>query len=150
LVLADAIWYVQDKFAPKAIIDIATLTGAIVVALGHEFAGLFSNSDELAERISRSADGTGEKVWRMPLTAHFDKCIDSDVADMLNTSKPSSRAGSITAAKFIERFVRDVDWAHLDIAGVESTMDDLFICTNGATGFGVHLLYDFLERATLA
>ncbi|MDR1335035.1 MAG: leucyl aminopeptidase [Holosporaceae bacterium] len=150
LVLADAIWYVQDKFAPRAIIDIATLTGAVVVALGHEFAGLFSNSDALAERISKSADITGEKVWRMPLTEHFDKCINSEVADMLNTSKPFTRGGSITAAQFIKRFIRDVDWAHLDIAGVEFTSNDLFICSSGATGFGVHLLYDFLEHVTLA
>ncbi|MDR3155539.1 MAG: leucyl aminopeptidase [Holosporaceae bacterium] len=146
LVLADAIWYVEEKFSPKIIIDIATLTGAIVVALGHEFAGLFTNSDELAKQLIESGDATGEKIWRMPLTEHFDKSINSEVADMLNTSKPSTRGGSITAAQFIKRFIRDVSWAHLDIAGVECTSDEIFVCTNGATGFGVHLLYDFLER----
>ncbi|GHT93257.1 putative cytosol aminopeptidase [Alphaproteobacteria bacterium] len=146
LILADALWYTQNRFSPEIMIDLATLTGAIIVALGHEFAGLFSNDDELAEKIKASADSTGEKVWRMPLTDHFDKGINSDIADMQNIAKPSVRGGSITAAHFLKRFVNDVKWAHIDIAGVEVTSDDdVFICSKGATGFGVHLLYDFIS-----
>ncbi|MCR5225292.1 MAG: leucyl aminopeptidase, partial [Alphaproteobacteria bacterium] len=147
LILADALWYAQDKFKPTAMIDLATLTGAIVVALGHEFAGLFSNSDELAEKITQSSVETGEKVWRMPLTKHFDDGINSEVADMRNLGKPGVRGGSITAAQFLQRFVNKTTWAHIDIAGVESTNDDdVFVCSKGATGFGVHLLYDFLNK----
>ncbi len=146
LILADALWYVQDKYNPVAIVDLATLTGAIVVALGHEFAGLFSNSDELAAQITVSANETGEKVWRMPLSEHFDKSINSEVADMINLSKPGTRAGGTTAAQFLQRFVNGKKWAHIDIAGVETSKDDLFICSKGATGFGVHLLYDFLKK----
>ncbi|MDR2268544.1 MAG: leucyl aminopeptidase [Holosporaceae bacterium] len=146
LVLADALWYTQDRFSPVATIDLATLTGAIVVALGHEFAGLFSNDDELAKQIEKSSVTTGEKVWRMPLTDHFDKGIDSNLADMQNIAKPYVRGGSITAAQFLKRFISDdAKWAHLDIAGVETTSDDdVFLCAKGATGFGVHLLHDFL------
>ncbi|MBE6446949.1 MAG: leucyl aminopeptidase [Alphaproteobacteria bacterium] len=147
LILADALWYAQEKYNPKAIIDLATLTGAIVVALGHEFAGLFSNCDDLADQIKLSAIETGEKVWRMPLTDHFDKSIDSDIADMMNLSKRGTRAGGTTAAQFLQRFVNGKKWAHIDIAGVETCKDNLFICANnGATGFGVHLLYDLLEK----
>jgi len=119
LILADALWYVQSKHDPDAIIDLATLTGAIVVALGHEFAGLFSNCDKLADQIKASSEITGEKVWRMPLTEHFDKSINSDIADMINLSKPGTRAGGTTAAQFLKRFVNDKRWAHIDIAGVE-------------------------------
>lgn len=144
LVLADALWYTQNRFSPKAMIDLATLTGAIIIALGHEFAGLFSNNDELVDAIQKSADTTGEKVWRLPMTENFDKGIDSDIADIRNTAKPNVRGSSITAAHFLKRFVNELPWAHIDIAGVESVANDLFICNKGATGFGVHLLYDFL------
>ncbi|MDR2157980.1 MAG: leucyl aminopeptidase [Holosporaceae bacterium] len=144
MILADALWYAQDRFNPAAIIDLATLTGAIVVALGHEFAGLFSNCDELADQIVKSSVATGEKVWRMPMSEHFDEGINSDVADMQNIGKPNVRGSSITAAQFLKRFVNDKKWAHIDIAGVETSVNDLFICSKGATGFGVHLLYDFL------
>lgn len=148
LILADALWYVQEKYQPSTIIDLATLTGAIVVALGHEFAGLFSNNDTLADQIKASAEETGEKVWRMPLSKHFDESINSDIADMMNLSKPGTRAGGTTAAQFLKRFIKDSDtqWAHIDIAGVETTKDDLFMCSHGVTGFGVHLLYDFLKK----
>ena len=146
LILADAIWYTQDKYKPKAIIDLATLTGAIVIALGHEFAGLFSNSDILAEKIEGAAKNTGEKVWRLPMTEHFDKGIDSDIADMQNCAKPGIQAGSITAAHFLKRFVNGIPWAHIDIAGVEVSSGKMFICSNGATGFGVQLLYNFLSN----
>ncbi|MDR0678086.1 MAG: leucyl aminopeptidase [Holosporaceae bacterium] len=144
MILADALWYTQKRFDPKIIIDLATLTGAIVVALGHEFAGLFSNSDELAHQIEQSSSATGEKVWRMPMSEHFNEGIDSDIADMQNIAKSNVRGGSITAAQFLKRFVNCKKWAHIDIAGVETSTDDLFICSKGATGFGVHLLYDFL------
>lgn len=146
LVLCDALWYMQDRFKPEFIIDLATLTGAIVVALGHEFAGLFSNCDELATKITASATDTGEKVWRMPLTEYYDTCINSTIADIRNLGKAGTRAGGTTAAQFLQRFVNDTNWAHIDIAGVEfSKSDDLFLC-NGATGFGVHLLYDLLTK----
>ncbi|MDR1236593.1 MAG: leucyl aminopeptidase [Holosporaceae bacterium] len=146
MVLADALWYAQDRFNPKTIIDLATLTGAIVVALGHEFAGLFSNCDELAEQIYKSSLSTGEKVWRLPLTEHFDRGIDSEIADMQNIAKSNIRGGSITAAQFLKRFVNEKRWAHIDIAGVETSDGDLFICSKGSTGFGVRLLYDFLRE----
>lgn len=147
LVLADALWYAQNRFSPKAMIDLATLTGAIVVALGHEFAGLFSNNDGLSKAIQTSAQNTGEKVWRMPMTENFDRGIDSDYADVRNTAKPNVRGSSITAAEFLQRFVNNTPWAHIDIAGVENVKNDLFICNHGATGFGVHLLYDLLTNA---
>ena len=148
LILADALWYAQKRFSPEAMIDIATLTGAVVVALGHEFAGVLSNDDELCEKIVESSKNTGEKVWRLPLSEHFDKGIESDIADIQNIGRRSVRAGTITAAQFLKRFVNNVKWAHLDIAGVEITSDDLFLCSHGATGFGVHLLYDFLQQKT--
>ncbi|MDR0753347.1 MAG: leucyl aminopeptidase [Holosporaceae bacterium] len=146
MVLADALWYAQDRFNPKILIDLATLTGAIVVALGHEFAGLFSNCDQLADQLSKSAMVTGEKVWRMPMSEHFDEGINSAIADVQNIAKSHIRGGGITAAQFLQRFVNGKKWAHLDIAGVETSSDDLFICSEGATGFGVHLLYDFLRE----
>ncbi|MDR0555954.1 MAG: leucyl aminopeptidase [Holosporaceae bacterium] len=147
MILADALWYAQDRFNPSVIVDLATLTGAIVVALGHEFAGLFSNCDNLAEQLSKSSCQTGENVWRMPMSEHFDEGINSDVADMRNIGKPNIRGGSITAAQFLKRFVNDKRWAHIDIAGVEHVSDgDLFVCSKGSTGFGVHLLYDFLKE----
>lgn len=146
LVLADALWYIIKKALPSQVIDLATLTGAIVVALGHEFAGLFSNDDSLAAEIEKSAKETGEKVWRMPMSEHFDKGINSDIADMQNIGRPKIRGGSITAAQFLKRFVGNTSWAHIDIAGVETaTSNDLFFCSNGdATAFGVHLLYNML------
>jgi leucyl aminopeptidase len=147
MVLADALWYTQNRFNPQMMIDLATLTGAIVVALGHEFAGLFSNCDELAEQIRQSSITTGEKVRRMPLSEHFDDGINSEIADMQNIGKPNVRGGSITAAQFLKRFINGKRWAHLDIAGVETSNNDLYICSKGgATGFGVHLLYDFLRE----
>ncbi|MDR2724303.1 MAG: leucyl aminopeptidase [Holosporaceae bacterium] len=146
MVLADALWYTQERFDPIVMIDLATLTGAVVVALGHEFAGMFSNCDELAEQIFKSSIATGEKVWRMPMSEHFDDGINSDLADVQNIAKSHIRGGSITAAQFLRRFVNNKKWAHLDIAGVETSSNNLFICSAGATGFGVHLLYDFLQK----
>src|SRR3984885_6712977 len=116
LVLADVLWYVAKKFKPKFMVDLATLTGAIIVALGHEYAGLFSNNDELSERLTKAGMATGERVWRMPLGPEYDKQIDSQFAYMKNTGG-SRHGGSITAAQFLQRFVDDTPWAHLDIAG---------------------------------
>ena len=115
LVLADVLWHVAKKFKPKFMIDLATLTGAIIVALGHEHAGLFSNDDKLAERLIKAGEATGEKVWRMPLAPEYDKLIDSKFADVKNTG--GRYGGAITAAQFLQRFVDKTPWAHLDIAG---------------------------------
>ena len=138
LVLSDALWYVQDKYKPAFMIDLATLTGAILVALGQERAGLFSNNDELADRLAAAGKATGEKVWRLPLDAAYDKLIDSKFADVKNTG--GRHAGSITAAQFLQRFVNNVPWAHLDIAGVGMGSQQNEINRSWASGWGVRLL----------
>ena len=138
LVLADVLWYIQDRFKPKFMVDLATLTGAVLVALGKEHAGLFSNNDELAQRLSEAGYTTGEKVWRMPLAAEYDKIIDHDVADVKNTS--GRNAGSITAAQFLQRFVNSVPWAHLDVAGTAIDSPRNAINQSWASGWGVRLL----------
>jgi leucyl aminopeptidase len=139
LVLADALWYCQQRFKPAFVIDLATLTGAIIVALGKDVAGLFSNNDELSERLLAASKSTGEVLWRMPMPAQYDSNIDSNVADMKNVGP--RYGGSITAALFIQRFVKDTPWAHLDIASTawkpNSTVPTI---PSGATGFGVRLL----------
>lgn len=146
LVLADAIWYAQDRFKPKYVIDIATLTGAIVVALGNTFAGCFSNNDELANMLIKAGDKVNEKLWRMPLHVEFDDMIKSDIADVANISTPGGLAGSATAAHFIGRFIKEnVAWAHLDIAGLAWEKKGRSICPKGATGYGVRLLSQFIE-----
>jgi leucyl aminopeptidase len=140
LVLADIIWYAAQRFKPKFMVDLATLTGAIVVALGQEHAGLFANNDQLAERLVKVGEDTGERVWRMPLAPEYDKLIDSKFADMKNTGG-SRWGGAITAAQFIKRFVDDkTPWAHLDIAGtgLDSRQND--INKSWASGWGVRLL----------
>jgi len=139
LVLADALWYTQKHLKPKFIVDLATLTGAIIVALGTSRAGLFSNNDKLAEQIAKVGDKVGEEVWRLPLADVYDKQINSDIADMQNIGK-EREAGSITAAQFLQRFVNNVPWAHLDIAGTAWSKKDSDICPKGATAFGVRLL----------
>ena len=139
LVLADAIWYAQERFKPEVVIDLATLTGAMVVALGNEFAGMFANDDGLAADLLASATASGDKLWRMPLADAYDKAIDSPIADMKNIG--GREAGSATAAHFIGRFVQpNVKWAHLDIAGMAWAGKDLAIIPKGATGYGVRLL----------
>ncbi len=138
LVLADALWYAQDRFKPKFMIDLATLTGAIIIALGNENCGLFSNNDELADRIAAAGRAVGERAWRMPLGEAYDKELASDAADMKNIG--GRGAGSITAAQFLQRFVNDVPWAHLDIAGVTWSKKDRPTVPKGGTGFGVQLL----------
>jgi leucyl aminopeptidase len=139
LVLADAIWYCQDRFKPQAMIDLATLTGAIMIALGNEHAGLFSNDDTLADRLVAAGRAVGEKLWRMPLGEAYDRLMDSDAADVKNISG-GREAGSIVAAQFIQRFVNNVPWAHLDIAGTTWAKKDTPLAAKGATAFGVRLL----------
>jgi len=139
LVLADALWYCQDRFKPRLIVDLATLTGAVVVALGHHRAGLFANNDELAERLIEAGKATGEQVWRLPLDESYDREIDSDAADVKNIASGRA-AGSIIGAQFVQRFVKDVPWAHLDIAGMAWSTKDAPIVPKGATAFGVRLL----------
>lgn len=142
LILADAVWYAQDKFSPSAVIDLATLTGAVIVALGHENAGLYANDEDLAQAIISAGANEGETVWRMPLSAAYDKMIDTPNADMKNISgKPA--AGSIVGAQFIKRFVKDgTPWAHIDIAGTAwkpGPYEDP-LSPAWATGYGVRLL----------
>jgi leucyl aminopeptidase len=145
LVLADVIAYARDRFRPKLLVDLATLTGAIIIALGHEHAGLFSNDDDLARQLTAAGAAVDEKLWRMPLGAPYDKLLKSDIADMKNIGNRS--AGSITAAQFLQRFVGDTPWAHLDIAGVAWAKADQDLAPKGATGFGVRLLDRFVADA---
>jgi leucyl aminopeptidase len=138
LVLADALWYTKERFKPKFMIDLATLTGAILVSLGQEYGGLFSNDDKLARHLIEAGNETGERVWRLPLGPEYDKMIDSKFADMKNTG--GRNAGSITAAQFLERFVDKTPWAHLDIAGTGMGAPASDINTSWGPGWGVRLL----------
>lgn len=138
LVLADVLWYAQDTFKPRFMINLATLTGAILVALAQEHAGLFSNSDELAERLTAAGKATGETVWRMPLGKAYDKMIDSKFADMKNAA--GRYGGSITAAQFLQRHVNDTPWVHLDIAGTGMGSLSSEINRSWGSGWGVRLL----------
>jgi len=140
LILCDALWYCHQKFKPKFMVDLATLTGAIIIALGHEHAGLFANDDRLAERLTAAGKAEGELLWRLPLGDAYDKALNSDIADMQNIAGPGFGAGSITAAQFLQRFVDKVPWAHLDIAGTAWSKRDRATVPKGATGFGVRLL----------
>jgi len=138
LVLADALWYCNDRFQPKFMIDLATLTGAILVALGQQHAGLFANDDELAGRLVDAGQATQERLWRMPLGPDYDKLIDSKNADMKNIG--GRYGGAITAAQFLQRFVKDTPWAHLDIAGTAMSAPSSEINQSWGSGFGVRLL----------
>ncbi len=138
LVLADVMWYCQERFDPRCMVDLATLTGAIIIALGHEHAGLFSNDDELAQRLVAAGSQVGEACWRMPLGDAYDKQIKSDIADMKNVG--GRPGGSITAAQFLQRFTNGKPWAHLDIAGTAWSSKDQPTVPKGATAFGVRLL----------
>ena len=145
LVLADAVWYCQDRFKPKFMVDLATLTGAIIIALGNDLAGCYSNNEELAGNLISASNTEGEPLWRMPLPAQYDKNIDSMIADMKNTG--GRPGGSITAALFIQRFTNGVPWAHLDIAGTAWKKPSAFPTSpDGATGYGVRLLNRMVEE----
>jgi len=149
LVLADALWYARSQFKPRCVIDLATLTGAILVALGHEHAGLFANDDSLAERLIEAGRTEGEPIWRLPLGDAYDKVLKSKIADMKNIGGP--HAGSITAAQFLQRFVDKTPWAHLDIAGVAwQDGEQKELAPSWATGWGVRtlnrLISDHYER----
>lgn len=146
LVLADAIWYAQDKFKPQCVIDLATLTGAIVVALGNTYAGIFANNEELADRLIKAGDEVDEKLWRMPLHSDYDEMIKSEIADIANLGNIRGAAASSTAAQFIGRFIQEgVNWAHLDIAGMAWEKKGAHICPKGAAGYGVRLLNKFVQ-----
>jgi leucyl aminopeptidase len=146
LILADAIYYIDEQYNPEFIIDLATLTGAIVVSLGNEYAGLFSNDDKLSEKLINVGEIENEKLWRFPLHKNYDKLMDSKIADIQNINY-SGGAGSITAAQFLQRFLKNkTSWAHLDIAGMAWTKKDLDIIPTGATGFGVKLLNKLVEK----
>ena len=146
LVLADALTFTEKKFKPKFIIDLATLTGAIIVSLGEEYAGLFSNNDELSEKLYKVGLEVNEKVWRLPLNKNYDKLINSSIADVQNINY-SGGAGSITAAQFLQRFIlKNTPWAHLDIAGMAFSKKAANLNPSGATGFGVRLLNSLIDK----
>ena len=149
LVLCDVMWYAQERFSPSGMVDLATLTGAIIIGLGHDNAGVFSNDDDLCNAFLKAAKAEGEGAWRMPLGAGYDKQLKSRVADMKNVG--GRPAGSITAAQFLQRFVKeDCPWIHLDIAGVASMKSDTMLAPKGATGWGVlalnRLIADMFEH----
>ena len=145
LVLADALTFTEKKFKPKFIVDLATLTGAIIVSLGSEYAGLFSNDDKLSQQLIESGEHVEEKVWRMPLNKNYDKLIDSKNADMQNINYVGG-AGSTTAAQFLQRFILNkTPWAHLDIAGMAFSKYGGALNSGGATGYGVRLLNKLIE-----
>jgi leucyl aminopeptidase len=145
LVLADALTFTEKKFKPKFMVDLATLTGAIIVSLGSEYAGLFSNDDKLSNQLIKAGEEVGEKLWRMPLHKNFDKLIDSKNADMQNINYVGG-AGSTTAAQFLQRFVLNkTPWAHLDIAGMAFSKYGGALNSGGATGYGVRLLNKLIE-----
>ncbi len=147
LVLADVLWYAQERFGPRGVIDLATLTGAIIIALGHDNAGVFSNDDTLAQAFLAAAKAEGEGAWRMPVDASYDKLIKGTLGDIKNTG--GRPAGAVTAAKFLQKFIREgMPWIHLDIAGVASVKSDTMLAPKGATGWGVMAL-DRMIRDTL-
>jgi len=143
LVLCDAMHWVQEQYSPEVMIDLATLTGAMIIALGYEHGGCFSNDDGLADQLLEAGRESGDKLWRLPLAKAYDKLIDSPLADMKNVGP--REGGAITAAQFLQRFVHDgVKWAHLDIAGMVWMKSASHLWDKGATGFGVRLLDRFI------
>jgi len=144
LVLADALWYTQKRFKPDVMIDLATLTGAMVISLGNLISGLFSNNDELSNKLIKAGEISGDQVWRFPINESYNKLINSKFADMKNIGMGG--AGSITAAQFLQRFVNDNSWAHIDIAGTATGMPKSSTNTSWASGFGVHLLDTFVNK----
>lgn len=145
LVLADALWYTHTRFKPRSIINLATLTGAIIVSIGSVRAGLFSNNDALAKQLQDAGDDTDELLWPFPMDDAYDRMIDSDIADMQNIGR-DREAGSITAATFLQRFVKDYPWAHLDIAGTAWSKKEKPYHPKGGTGFGVRLLNHWVSK----
>jgi len=145
LVLADALHYTITRFKPKVVIDLATLTGAIIVAIGSSRAGLYATTDRLAKSLHAAGESTGERLWQMPLGEDYDALINCDIADMKNISD-GREAGSVTAAQFLKRFVGDTEWAHLDIAGTAWSKKSSAIVPKGATAFGVRLLHDWIAK----
>jgi leucyl aminopeptidase len=148
LLLADVLWYAQSVFNPAGIIDLATLTGAMRIALGNKMAGLFSNDDNLANKLYKTGIETGERLWRLPLDKDYDTLIDSKIADVKNIASPNSGAGSIVAAQFLQRFVNNIPWAHIDIAAVTDEEDinqGNKGQPQGPTAFGVRLLVKLIE-----
>ncbi len=144
LVLCDAIWWAQERFRPETVVDLATLTGAMIISLGHEYGGVFANDDALAAKLVDAGNAAGDRLWRFPLGDAYNKLIDSPIADMKNVGP--REGGSITAAQFIQRFVQPgVKWAHLDIAGMVWSSKDAALWAKGATGYGVRLLDKFVE-----
>ena len=143
MVLADALWYTQDRFKPRFMVDLATLTGAVIVALGSDMAGILTPDDTLATQLVTAGLATGEHLWRLPLTEAFDKSLDSDIADVKHIAGDRG-AGSSIGGQFLKRFVNDVPWAHLDIAGVAWSKKDKGTVPKGATAFGVRLLNAFV------
>ncbi|MBD5405248.1 leucyl aminopeptidase [bacterium] len=146
LVLADCITYANQKVKPTAIIDFATLTGAIMIALGEYKAGLFTNSDNLGTKLLTAGNESGDELWQFPLSKKYNEMLSSPVADMANISHPDRLAGSITAAEFLHNFAGDTPWAHIDIAGTAWTTSGNDISPKGLTGFGVRLINDFLKN----
>jgi leucyl aminopeptidase len=143
LVLADVLHHIRTAHEPKLMVNLATLTGAIMIALGQSHAGLFSNDDALSEGLTKAGIATGEKLWRMPMGPEYDKLIDSKNADMKNIG--GRHGGAITAAQFLKRFVGDTPWAHLDIAGTAMGSPSSDISAGWASGFGVRLLDRFVR-----
>lgn len=144
LVLADVLWYVQETFKPTCMVDLATLTGAIVITLGDQFAGLFSDNDDLAQALKQAGHKVHERLWQLPLHKDYDKDIDSDIADMKNIGS-GRKAGSITAAQFLKRFTNNVPWAHIDIAGIAWHDKPSSLHEKGASAFGVRLLNQWIK-----
>ena len=151
VVLADCLWYTQDKYKPSAMVNLATLTGAISIALGDKIAGLFSNNTDLSNELLKAGETTGEDLWRMPcdpIGERYDEYVDSTIADMHNVGK-GGEASSTTAAQFLQRFVNDTPWAHLDIAGVTWNDKGSMTASGGATGWGVQLLNEWIHNEKL-
>jgi leucyl aminopeptidase len=145
LILADALTYAA-RYKPKALIDLATLTGAVIMALGHEAAAVLGNDDELVHRLQQCGDITGERLWPLPLWPEYEKAMKSDMADLKNIASPGVGAGTITGAAFLKAFAGDQPWCHLDIAGTSWSGEDTPYTPKGSSGFGVRLLVRFLEQ----
>ena len=146
LVLADVLWYAQKKFKPTKIVDLATLTGAIIVSIGQEKAGMFTNSTKFAEEVNKIGLEVGEQVWNMPVDDSYEKDIRSEIADMKNVGSGRG-AGSTAGAIFLKRFIKDSIWMHLDIAGVTWAKSDKPMIPKGGTGYGVRLLDELVYQS---